>query len=132
MSATTTYAITDRIAYLPFGLWSGNVTVMAEFSNRDDGVVTTRRAPLGIVIKERWRVRESGSAVEITQRADASGAARSEGLTLQLDVELDGSWLVLPLVVDMMQKSHENMIEELRRRIVGHGGAATGVAWMRF
>ncbi|RFU31486.1 hypothetical protein B7463_g4855, partial [Scytalidium lignicola] len=76
---STSYSITDRIEYLPFGLYTGSVTVIAEFTNQNDGVTTVRQAPLGFTIKERWA----------TQEISAGGEENISTRELVLDVTLE-------------------------------------------
>jgi hypothetical protein len=112
-SLSITYSITDRIDYLPLGLYSGNVTVMAEFTNQDDGVSTTRHAPLGFIIKERWIIRE------ISENSAYKPATNE----IVLDVELIAGPLVLPLFKSMMEKNHNGYIDGMIK-VLGEDGKA--------
>jgi hypothetical protein len=110
---STTYSITDRIEYLPFGLYTGNVTVTASFTDQDDGVATTRHAPFGFTIKERWVVREGSS----------SSADQVITKELVLNVELIANKLVLPLFKSMMEKNHEGYIDGMTKVMSEDRGA---------
>ncbi len=46
------YEITDKVYLLRFGLWDTTVSVTVEFTNRDDGVMIKKHAPMGMKIEE--------------------------------------------------------------------------------
>jgi hypothetical protein len=111
-SLSKSYSITDRIEYLPFGLYTANVTVTANFTNKDDGVIITKHAPFGITITERWLVQEGLdiSAEQATTRE------------LVLKVELIAGKLVLPLFKGMMLKNHDGYIDKMAKVILENSG----------
>ncbi|KAH7065281.1 hypothetical protein B0J12DRAFT_734618 [Macrophomina phaseolina] len=54
------YIITDKLPYLPFGLWTGELSIYAEFVDTEEGLVTKVRAPGGFVSEGVWKVKEEG------------------------------------------------------------------------
>jgi hypothetical protein len=111
---STIYSITDRIEYLPFGLFTGSVTITAEFTNQDDGTMTIRHAPLGFIIKEHWSIQEGlGSSTKQTTK------------NLVLVIELIASKLILPLFKNMMVKNHNGYIDRMAEVILRDGKAGT-------
>ena len=104
------YAVTDFVSYLPFGLYTGTVTVNVEFATQEDGMLVTRHAPLGLVFRERWIVQERGLSGAATEQVGGTAKAESE---LALRVEMTGNYLTLLLFKGMMQKNHKAYLDEM-------------------
>jgi hypothetical protein len=103
--ANKTYAITDAISYLPFGLYKGTVTVNVDFTNEEDGVLVKKYAPLGITIAERWLVRNT------TQSSGNVDERQVKAQGLSLGVTMSGNGLALRMFESMMRKNHESYLD---------------------
>ena len=101
---TKAYIITDKLSYLPFGLWDSELNYTTEFTNTPDGVRTMSKAPLGFVVESRWGVRE---------QEDGSGWVVEER------VEGKCPWGLKWFVQGTMEKAHEtvlaNFVEKMKQ-----------------
>lgn len=109
--STESFEIFDKINYLPFGIFSGTVSVKAVFSDRADGVSVVRNAPLGITMHEDWLVRPIKPTTEHIEGANE----------LILNVKMTGNRAILALFKGTMEKNHERIyldgiIERLSRK----------------
>lgn len=52
----TWYSVKNRIDHLPFGLFPGSVTYNAGFADLENGIRTVVYAPMGLVIREVWKI----------------------------------------------------------------------------
>ena len=99
------------MSYLPSGLWKSKVSVIMEFTNLRRGVAIVKHAPLGLTIRESWRVLELDAV--------------PDGRAVQLEAELEGSWLVLVAFSWFMDGNHrlylETMVQAMRDG-AGSGG----------
>ncbi|GME36822.1 hypothetical protein GTA08_BOTSDO09983 [Neofusicoccum parvum] len=95
------YTITEKLAYLPWGLWDGELDVRAEFVDTADGVRTTARAPLGFVGMGEWVVKDGeggGLVLEETVRSTCPVGMR---------------WFV----EGTMRRSHETLLARFVERL---------------
>ncbi|RDW85337.1 hypothetical protein BP6252_02927 [Coleophoma cylindrospora] len=104
------YQMTDKVNYLPLGLYSGRVTYKACFHNLADGLQTHVYTPLGLSIKGRWTVGvsllgEPIKAVELGMGLPISG------LWLREDVTLKCSILATKFVRKTLTKAHTRLVD---------------------
>ncbi|RYP13267.1 hypothetical protein DL765_006941 [Monosporascus sp. GIB2] len=108
------WGITDRIAYLPGGLITSEVTYEAAFNDLADGLQTHVYAPLGTDIRGRWSLAgtlpgEGEPAVPV----EMGIGAPAQGLYIREDVDLRSNFLMASLIKKSLQKAHAVIIERL-------------------
>lgn len=81
------YSITDKIAYLPAGLYSGSLTFLGCFHDLDDGLQTRIVAPMGLDMRGRWTLGGSLPGEPIRKQELGLGMPKS-GLWLREDVDM--------------------------------------------
>ncbi|KAF4302088.1 hypothetical protein GTA08_BOTSDO09983 [Botryosphaeria dothidea] len=112
--APNAYIITDRLPYLPFGLWTGELHIYAEFVDKADGVLTKVRAPGGFVSEGVYSVREEEGKWMVEESVEAR-------CPLGLGWYVEGT----------TKKSHEvilgKFVEEVRTRIEKKKGEGSAV-----
>ncbi|KAI9801208.1 MAG: hypothetical protein M1825_003482 [Sarcosagium campestre] len=105
----STYSVTERIDYLPFGLWPGHVTFTARFVNLEDGLRSYAAVPGSFEGEFRWWIGEQDAA----------------GIVLKEDVRLECSIFTLPLVRYFARKAQTSiqrrLVEELLKDKIGKG-----------
>lgn len=106
------YSMTDKIHYLPGGLYSGNVTYSACFHDLVNGVQTHCYAPMGLDIKGKWTLggtlpHEPREAVEI-----GLGAPK-QGLWLREDVDMKCNIIMTSFVKRTLKKAHATLVARL-------------------
>ncbi|GAB1319363.1 hypothetical protein MFIFM68171_09573 [Madurella fahalii] len=106
-SRKASYEITDAVSYLPFGLWEGTVSVQMDFVFECDGLSITKHAPMGITIRERWRV--------------LTGETEARGKGMKLEAELEAGRPQLVLFSRMMERNHERYLGQMVEK-AGWGG----------
>jgi hypothetical protein len=74
--------------------------INCRFTNQDDGAMTIRHAPLGLIVEERWSVQEG-----------LGGGPNQGPKELVLAIELMASKFILPLFKNMMEKNHRGYID---------------------
>ena len=81
------YSITDKVNYLPGGLYSGSVTFNACFHDLPDGLQSHIYAPMGLDMKGRWTLGGSLPG-EPRQAVEIGLGLPKTGLWLREDVEM--------------------------------------------
>jgi hypothetical protein len=106
------YQMTDKVSYLPLGLFSGRVTYNACFHNLADGLQTHVYAPFGLSIKGRWTVGGSLPGEPIKAVELGLGMPMS-GLWLREDVDMKCSILTTKFVRKTLTKAHARLVDRL-------------------
>jgi hypothetical protein len=106
------YQMTDKVSYLPLGLYSGRVTYNACFHNLADGLQTHVYAPFGLSIKGRWTVGGSLPGEPIKAVELGLGMPMS-GLWLREDVDMKCSILTTKFVRKTLTKAHARLVDRL-------------------
>lgn len=102
---TTRYKITDKMNFLPFGLWPGKVSYHAHFEDFEAGVRTRTEAAMGFTSESTWEVQE---------RAAESG---KQELWLVETAKVTCSRLLRMFVEKTMKESHEQLCTRLVERL---------------
>ncbi|KAI0469597.1 hypothetical protein F4859DRAFT_516091 [Xylaria cf. heliscus] len=106
------WSMTDKIAYLPGGLVSGEIEYTAAFNDLPNGVQTHCYAPLGTDIRERWSLGGSLPGEPLEPVEIGLGAPR-QGLYLREDVELRCNFVMASFVKKTLKKAHGTLVERL-------------------
>lgn len=106
------YQITDRVLYLPAGIYTRKVSFKACFHDLADGIQTHVYAPMGLDIKEKWTLGgslpgEPSAPVEIGKGLPQSG------LYLREDVEMHCNFLMIKFVKATLKKSLATLVARL-------------------
>jgi hypothetical protein len=125
------YQMTDKVNYIPLGLYSGRVTYNACFHNLADGLQTHIYAPLGLRIKERWTV--GGSLPGEPRKAVELGLGLPmSGLWLREDVNMKCSILATKFVRKTLTKAHARLVDRLLVKAqLADMGAYNAQMWRR-
>ncbi|RYP75647.1 hypothetical protein DL770_007380 [Monosporascus sp. CRB-9-2] len=110
------WAITDRIAYLPGGVLTVDITYEAAFNDLPDGLQTHVYAPLGTDIRGRWSLAGTLPG-EPAVPVEMGIGAPAQGLYIREDVDLRCNFLMTPFVKKPLQKAHEVIIERLVEKV---------------
>ena len=106
------YSLTDKVQYLPGGMYSGRVTYSACFHDLPTGIQTHIYAPLGLNIKGKWTV--GGSLPGEPREAVELGLGVPKvGLWLREDVDMKCNMLLTGFVKKNLKKAHEVLVERL-------------------
>ncbi|KAH6692779.1 hypothetical protein BKA61DRAFT_714703 [Leptodontidium sp. MPI-SDFR-AT-0119] len=127
------YQMTDKVNYLPLGLYSGRVTYKTCFHNLADGLQTHVYAPLGLSIKERWTVGGSLPGEPIKAVELGLGLPMS-GLWLREDVTLKCSIFATKFVRKNLTKAHARLVDRLlvKSQLADSGGYDAQMWTQRF
>lgn len=106
------WSLTDKIAYLPGGLVSGQIEYTAAFNDLPDGVQTHCYAPLGTDIRERWSLGGSLPG-EPREPVEIGLGAPGQGLYLREDVELRCNFMMAGFVKKTLKNAHGALVERL-------------------
>ncbi|KAI8953605.1 hypothetical protein F4801DRAFT_102580 [Xylaria longipes] len=106
------WSLTDKIAYLPGGLVSGEIEYTAAFNDLPNGVQTHCYAPLGTDIRERWSLAGTLPGEPLEPVEIGLGAPR-QGLYLREDVELRCNFVMAGFVKKTLKKAHGTLVERL-------------------
>ena len=106
------YQLTDKIQYLPNGLYSGRVSYRACFHDMSNGLQTHVYAPLGLDIKGKWTFGGSlpGEPKEV---AELGLGVPEEGLWLREDVDMTCNILMTGFVKKNLKNAHGVLIQRL-------------------
>lgn len=104
--------MTDRVQYLPGGLYSGKVTYNACFHNLAKGLQTHCLAPAGLDIKGKWSVGGSLPG-EPREPVELGLNLPKSGLYLREDVDMKCNFMMLGFVKKTLQKSHLALVARL-------------------
>lgn len=106
------YSMTDKIQYLPGGMYSGKVTYNACFHDLGNGLQTHCYAPMGLDIKGKWTV---GGTLphEPVEPVEMGLGAPKKGLWLREDVDMKCNILMTSFVKKTLKKAHATLVERL-------------------
>ncbi|KAI1182045.1 hypothetical protein F5B17DRAFT_217369 [Nemania serpens] len=110
------WSLTDKIAYLPGGLVSGQVEYTAAFNDLPNGVQTHCYAPLGTDIRERWSLGGTLPGEPLEPVEIGLGAPR-QGLYLREDVELRCNFMMAGFVKRTLKNAHGALVERLCQKV---------------
>ncbi|MCJ1485160.1 hypothetical protein MMC06_005333 [Schaereria dolodes] len=108
----TWYQLTDKINYLPGGLYTGKVSYNVSFHNLPIGLQTHCYAPMGLDIKGKWTL---GGTLpgEPRQAVELGLGAPKEGLWLREDVDMRCNMLMTGFVKKTLKKAHAKLVDRL-------------------
>lgn len=106
------YAVTDKVKYLPGGLYSGSVTFNGCFHDLPNGLQTHIYAPLGLNMKGRWTL--GGSLPGEPREAVELGlGVPKTGLWLREDVDMKCNVVMTSFVKKTTKKAHTTLVQRL-------------------
>jgi hypothetical protein len=109
------YEITDKVQYLPGGLYSGSVSFNACFHDLADGIQTHIYAPMGLEIRGRWTI--GGSLPGEPQAPVEIGKGIPQtGLYLREDNNVKCNILMAGIVKKNLKHSHAALIARIIAR----------------
>ena len=106
------YSITDKVNYLPGGLYSGSVTFNACFHDLPDGLQSHIYAPMGLDMKGRWTLGGSPPG-EPRQAVEIGLGLPKIGLWLREDVEMKVNVVMGGFVKKTTKKAHATLVQRL-------------------
>lgn len=126
----TWYEITDKIAYLPFDLYTSELSYKACFYDLPNGLQTHVFAPAGVDIRAKWSVGGNmpGERREDRELGEEKEGIPREGLYCREEVDLRCNVVMSGFIRRNMKKSHGEMAEKLverARRMQEEGGFPT-------
>lgn len=127
------YSVTDKVNYLPGGLYSGSVTFNACFHDLPDGLQSHIYAPLGLNMKGRWTLGGSLPG-EPRQAVEIGLGVPKTGLWLREDVEMKVNVVMGGFVKKTTKKAHATLVQRLveKAHIIEAETHNTGLAEQRF
>jgi hypothetical protein len=108
----TWYQITDKVSYLPAGMYTGNVSFKACFHDLAYGLQTHVYAPMGLDIKEKWALGGSLPG-EPVQPVEIGIGVPISGLYLREDVEMKCNFLMTKFVKKTLKQSLATLVARL-------------------
>ncbi|KAK4450099.1 hypothetical protein QBC34DRAFT_273648, partial [Podospora aff. communis PSN243] len=109
------YSLTDKISYLPGGLYTGDVTYTCAFNDLRNGLQTHCYAPAGLTIRDKWTV--NGSLPdEASEPIELGIGAPLTGLYIREDVDMRCNILLTAFVKKNIKNSHAALIERLKAK----------------
>ena len=127
------YSVTDRVNYLPGGLYSGSVTFNVCFHDLPDGLQSHIYAPMGLNMKGRWTI--GGSLPGEPRQAVEIGLGMPKtGLWLREDVEMKVNMVMGGFVKKTTKKAHGTLVQRLveKAHIIEAEAHNTALAEQRF
>ena len=127
------YSVTDKVNYLPGGLYSGSVTFNACFHDLPDGLQSHIYAPMGLNMKGRWTLGGSLPG-EPRQAVEIGLGVPKTGLWLREDVEMKVNVVMGGFVKKTTKKAHSTLVQRLieKSHIIEAQTHNTGLAEQRF
>jgi hypothetical protein len=106
------YSVTDKVNYLPGGLYSGAVSFNACFHDLPDGLQTHIYAPMGLNMKGRWTL---GGTLpgEPRQPVELGLGVPKTGLWLREDVDMKCNFVMTKFVKGTTKKAHTTLVQRL-------------------
>jgi len=106
------YSVTDKVKYLPGGLYTGSVTFSACFHDLPDGLQTHIYAPMGLDMKGRWTL---GGTLpgEPVQPVELGYGVPKQGLWLREDVTMKCNVVMTKFVKGTTKKAHGSLVQRL-------------------
>lgn len=106
------YQVTDKVNYLPGGLYSGSVTFKSCFHDLPNGLQTHIHAPAGLEMKGRWTL--GGSLPGEPRQAVELGAnIPKTGLWLKEDVDMKCNFIMTSFIKGTTKKAHGTLVSRL-------------------
>ena len=106
------YSVTDKVNYLPGGLYSGSVTFNGCFHDLPDGLQTHIYAPMGLNMKGRWTLGGSLPGEPIHPVEIGLGVPKT-GLWLREDVDMKCNFAMTKFVKGTTKKAHGALVQRL-------------------
>jgi hypothetical protein len=106
------YQITDKVSYLPAGMYTGSVSFKACFHDLAYGLQTHVYAPMGLDIKEKWTLGGSLPG-EPMQPVEIGIGVPISGLYLREDVEMKCNFLMTKFVKKTLKQSLATLVARL-------------------
>ncbi|MCJ1244554.1 hypothetical protein MMC30_001752 [Trapelia coarctata] len=106
------YSLTDKVSYLPGGLYSGRVSYNVCFHNLPLGMQSHVYAPLGLSIKNKWTLGGSLPG-EMRESVEMGLGVPREGLWLREDVDMRCNILMTAFVRKTLKKAHHTLVARL-------------------
>ncbi|KAF6240784.1 hypothetical protein HO173_001457 [Letharia columbiana] len=127
------YSVTDKVNYLPGGLYSGSVTFNACFHDLPDGLQSHIYAPMGLNMKGRWTLGGSLPG-EPRQAVEIGLGVPKTGLWLREDVEMKVNVVMGGFVKKTTKKAHSTLVRRLveKAHIIDAETHNTGLAEQTF
>lgn len=106
------YEVTDRVTYLPGGLYSGKVSYPACFHDLPNGIQTHVYAPMGLEIKGKWTL---GGTLpgEPREPVEMGLNVPMAGLYVREDVDMKCNIMLTNFVRKTFKKSHAELVARL-------------------
>jgi hypothetical protein len=106
------YALTDKVQYLPGGLYTGKVSYNVCFHNLPTGMQSHVYAPMGLTIRNKWTL--GGTLPDEPREAVELGhGIPKEGLWLREDVDMKCNMLLTSFVKKNLKKAHATLVARL-------------------
>lgn len=106
------YSVTDKVNYLPGGLYSGAVTFNGCFHDLPDGLQTHIYAPMGLNMKGRWTL---GGTLpgEPRQPVELGLGVPKTGLWLREDVDMKCNFVMTKFIKGTTKRAHTTLVQRL-------------------
>ncbi|KAJ5475351.1 hypothetical protein N7539_008417 [Penicillium diatomitis] len=106
------YELTDRVAYLPWGLLHGTVKYRGCFHDTPRGLRTHIYAPMGVHIRNLWTVHRQ--AARGSEEGEETGPARDSGeLALHEEIELACPLGMTTFIRRTLSQAHRELVRRL-------------------
>lgn len=106
------YEVTDRVQYLPGGIYSGRISYPACFHDLANGIQTHIYAPMGLEIRGKWTL--GGSLPGEPQQPVEMGLnVPMVGLYVREDVDMRCNILMTSFVKKTLKKAHSELVARL-------------------
>ena len=109
------YSVTDKVNYLPGGLYSGSVTFNVCFHDLPDGLQSHIYAPMGLNMRGRWTLGGSLPG-EPRQAVEIGLGVPKTGLWLREDVEMKVNVVMGGFVKKTTKKAHATLVQRLMEK----------------
>ena len=106
------YSLTDKVQYLPGGLYTGKVSYNVCFHNLPSGMQAHVYAPLGLDIRNKWTLGGSLPG-EPKEPVELGLGMPRDGLWLREDVDMRCNILLTSFVRKNLKKAHETLVARL-------------------
>lgn len=106
------YSLTDKVQYLPGGLYTGKVSYNVCFHNLPSGMQAHVYAPLGLDIRNKWTLGGSLPG-EPREPVEIGLGMPKDGLWLREDVDMRCNILLTAFVKKNLKKAHNTLVARL-------------------
>ncbi|KFY08367.1 hypothetical protein V492_06288 [Pseudogymnoascus sp. VKM F-4246] len=118
------YEVTDRVQYLPGGVYSGKVSYPVCFHDLPNGIQTHCYAPMGLEIKGKWSLGGSLPG-EPREPVEMGLNVPMVGLYVREDVDMKCNIMLTNFVKKTFKKSHAELVARLSIKAQLQEAAAT-------